>query len=124
MGYSAITSKEDRTFLRLAFHPNFSLPPSPIHQDGLEAFVLESAARFVSPPKIVDEDETFKSKDLAFAIERRLGSLLQHRVRHITKANPTIRRILKRVQSLIYSYDDREYIACEDLATAIRSITV
>lgn len=62
------------TYDALFLHPNFELPalPRTRRRDSLVAFVLESVARFVSPPKVEGEDEEFACEDIANAIRTQL----------------------------------------------------
>ena len=110
-----------QVFTELAFHPNFVLPRTPKTLAGVPAFVWESAARFISPPKFVGEDEVFTSTVLADAVRYGLGDALVQRLRMVNGGPAEARKILMRVWDIIYKHNARTDITCEDLAAIIRA---
>lgn len=59
----------------LVQHLNFEIPQPPLNATPKQAaeFILESVARYLSPPKIKDEDNEFECLDIANAIRTKLG---------------------------------------------------
>ena len=91
MGYGTIakqreaTRKRKETRLRalpqrIERHMNFEYPElEGLTPDEVVHFVVETIARFVSPPKFAGEDEEFSCEDLAGAI-RALESEIKSRL--------------------------------------------
>ena len=127
MGYSvasSISRKGYQVFASLAFHPNFTFPTKPTHLDDVTVFVIEATARFISPPKIDGEDEVFESRALAHAVNNAFAKVLLQRVRHIPTAHALAKITLEQIALLIHAHNTREDAVCNDLADAIRTITL
>jgi hypothetical protein len=79
MGHSIRnSSSQKKTPKVLKLHPNLNIPdpPEDRSEESLINYILESAARFVSPPKVQGEDVEFLCDDLARAIREDLRKIL------------------------------------------------
>jgi hypothetical protein len=67
---------------KLSLHENFEFPEPP-RDDSAAAvvdYVLESAARLISPPKVEHEDEHFRCDDIAQALRKQLRDEIRNRL--------------------------------------------
>lgn len=74
---------EEATHHRLIRHPNFRLPRKPKKSAPPEAWIewaLEAAARYVSPPKVLNEHDEFRCEDIADALREGLATMLVERL--------------------------------------------
>lgn len=65
----------DETNRRLRRHPKFKLPTREVNLENavdLTDFIIESICNFISPPKVLGEDESFACEDVAAAIKEHL----------------------------------------------------
>lgn len=101
MGYAVTTKVKryagaDKAHRRLRMHPNFKFPPVPqeLNAEAVVIYALETAARFISPPKLEGESDEFACEDLAAALKLHLQPELIERVRALAASPAPIDMVL------------------------------